>query len=66
MQQPLILRQFVQQKMLHWDPPSTSRHEVRASGEAVFRFGRFCVLPRVPSCWSMGSPSSSAAAPSIC
>jgi FixJ family two-component response regulator/DNA-binding winged helix-turn-helix (wHTH) protein len=56
MQQPLILRQFVQQKMLHWDPPSTSRHEVRANGEAVFRFGRFCVLPRVRQLLVDGQP----------
>jgi DNA-binding response OmpR family regulator len=40
------LRQFAHQPMLQWDPPSTSRHEVNVSGDAVIRFGRFCVLPR--------------------
>jgi hypothetical protein len=39
MQQLLMPRQFTHQPMLHWDPPSTSRQEVSASGHAVIRFG---------------------------
>jgi hypothetical protein len=35
MQQLLMPRQFTHQPMLHWDPPSTSRQEVSASGEAT-------------------------------
>jgi DNA-binding winged helix-turn-helix (wHTH) protein len=46
MQQLLMPRQFTHQPMLHWDPPSTSRQEVSASGHAVIRFGRSRVLPR--------------------
>ena len=46
MQQLLMRRQFPHQPMLHWDPPSTSRQEVSASGHAVIRFGRSRVLPR--------------------
>jgi DNA-binding response OmpR family regulator len=46
MQQLLVPRLFAHQPMLQWHPPSTSRHEVNASSDAVIRFGRFCVLPR--------------------
>jgi DNA-binding response OmpR family regulator len=40
------VQQFAQQPILQWDPSSTSRREVRASGVAVIRFGRFRALPR--------------------
>jgi DNA-binding winged helix-turn-helix (wHTH) protein len=40
------LREFVRQPMPRWDPSSTSRHGVSVGGDAVIRFGRFCVLPR--------------------
>lgn len=40
MQQPLI-----PQPMLRCDPLRTSQHEVSASGDAAFRFGRCLVLP---------------------
>src|SRR6266478_2889033 len=56
MQQLLIPRQFTQQKMVHWDPPSTSRQEVSASGDAAIRFGRFCVLPRARQLLVDGQP----------
>ena len=46
MQQLLVPRQFAHQPMLQWHPPSTSRHQINVSGDAVIRFGRFCILPR--------------------
>jgi DNA-binding response OmpR family regulator len=46
MQQLFVARQFAHRPMPQWDPASTSRHEVSVSGDAVIRFGRFCVLPR--------------------
>jgi FixJ family two-component response regulator/DNA-binding winged helix-turn-helix (wHTH) protein len=39
------IRQRAHQPILHWDPPSTSQQAANASGDAVFRFGRFCILP---------------------
>lgn len=56
MQQILIPRQFAHQKMVHWDPPGTSRQEESASGDAVIRFGRFCVLPRARQLLVDGQP----------
>jgi DNA-binding response OmpR family regulator len=56
MQQLLIPRQFADQPVLHWDPPSTGRQEVSASGGAVIRFGRFCVLPRARQLLVDGQP----------
>src|SRR6266478_2691701 len=56
MQQLLIPRQFTQQKMVHWDPPSTSRHEISTSGDAGIRFGRFCVLLRARQLLDDGQP----------
>jgi DNA-binding winged helix-turn-helix (wHTH) protein len=50
------LRQFARQPMSHWDPPSTSRHEVSVSSDAVIRFGRFCVLPRARQLLLDGQP----------
>ena len=56
MQKLLIPRQFAHQKMLHWDPPSTSRHEISTSGDAGIRFGRFCVLLRARQLLDDGQP----------
>src|SRR6266850_3507701 len=56
MQQLLIEQQFAHQPMLHWDPPNTSRHEASASGDAVIRFGRFCILPRARQLLVDGQP----------
>src|SRR5947207_224358 len=46
MQQLTVPRLFAHQPMPQWDPPSTSRRDVSITGDAVIRFGRFCVLPR--------------------
>ena len=46
MQQLTVPRLFAHQPMLQWDPPITGQHQVNVSGDAVIRFGRFCVLPR--------------------
>jgi DNA-binding winged helix-turn-helix (wHTH) protein len=56
MQQLLVSRQFAHQPMPEWDPPSTSRHRVSVSGDAVMRFGRFCVLPRARQLLVDGQP----------
>src|SRR6267143_4786615 len=56
MQQLLVPRLFAHQPMLQWDPPSTSRHEVSVSADAVIRFGRFCVLPRARQLLVDGHP----------
>src|SRR5207253_2019641 len=55
MQQPSVWRQFTQPR-LHGDPPSPSRHEASLSGDAVIRFGRFCVLPRARQLLVDGQP----------
>ena len=46
MQQLTVPRLFAHQPMLQWDPPITGQHQVNVSGDAVIRFGRFCILPR--------------------
>ena len=46
MQQPLSPRQSAHQRILRWERPSNSRHEVSERGDAAIRFGRFCVVPR--------------------
>ena len=56
MRQPLVPQQFASQPMPQWDPPSSSRHEVSVSGDAVIRFGRFCVLPRARQLLIDGQP----------
>jgi FixJ family two-component response regulator/DNA-binding winged helix-turn-helix (wHTH) protein len=56
MQQLLLSRQFAHQPMLERDRPSTSRHEVGITGDAVIRFGRFCVLPRARRLLVDGQP----------
>jgi DNA-binding response OmpR family regulator len=56
MQQLLIPRQFARQPMLRRDPPSISRDEVCVRGDAVIRFGRFCVLPRARQLLVDGQP----------
>ena len=56
MHQLLIPEQFAHQPMHRWDPPSASQHEVSASGDAVIRFGRFCVLPRARQLLVDGQP----------
>jgi FixJ family two-component response regulator/DNA-binding winged helix-turn-helix (wHTH) protein len=56
MQQLLIEQQFAHQPMLHWDPRTSSRHEASASGDAVIRFGRFCMLPRARQLLADGQP----------
>jgi DNA-binding response OmpR family regulator len=52
----LIPQQFTQQPMLRWYPPSASQHEASASGDAVIRFGRFCVLSRTRQLLVDGQP----------
>jgi FixJ family two-component response regulator/DNA-binding winged helix-turn-helix (wHTH) protein len=56
MQELSIAQQFAHQPMLYWDLPTTSRHEVSASGDTVIRFGRFCVLPRARLLLADGQP----------
>ncbi|HUC71375.1 MAG TPA: response regulator [Stellaceae bacterium] len=56
MQQLSISQQFAHQPMLHWDRPGTSQHEARASGNAVIRFGRVCVLSRARRLLVDGQP----------
>src|SRR5260370_41367607 len=56
MQQLLIPRQFAHQPTLRRDPPSISRDEISTSGDAVIRFGRFCVLPRARQLLVDGQP----------
>jgi hypothetical protein len=65
MPQLLTPQQFAHQPMLHRDPPSIRRHEVSASGHADIRSADSACCRAPASCWSMGSPSSWAAAPSI-
>ena len=55
MQQPLVLRQVAQPR-LHGAPPSSNPHEAGVSGDAVIRFGRFCVLPRARQLLVDGQP----------
>jgi DNA-binding response OmpR family regulator len=50
------VQQFAHHPILQWDPSSTSRREVRASGVAVIRFGRFCALPRARQLLVDGQP----------
>jgi hypothetical protein len=56
MEQVLIPQQFAPQSMLPCDPPRTSRPEISTSGDAVIRFGRFCVLPRARQLLVDGQP----------
>jgi DNA-binding response OmpR family regulator len=56
MQQLVFPRQFAHQPMLQRDRPSTSRREVSIIGDAVIRFGRFCVLPRARQLLVDGHP----------
>ena len=56
MQQLTVPRLFAHQPMPQWDPPSTSRREVSITGDAVIRFGRFCVLPRARQLLVDGHP----------
>jgi FixJ family two-component response regulator/DNA-binding winged helix-turn-helix (wHTH) protein len=57
MHQILIPEQLAHQHMHRWDPPSASQHEGSASGDAVIRFGRFCVLPRARRLLVDGQPA---------
>src|SRR6266851_9918912 len=56
MQQLVGPRQFAHEPMRQSHPPSTGRHEVSASGDAVIRFGRFCVQPRARQLLVDGQP----------
>jgi len=56
MQQLVGPRQFAHEPMRQSRPPSTGRHEVSASGDAVIRFGRFCVQPRARQLLVDGQP----------
>ena len=56
MQQPLVPQQFAHQPMLQRDRPNTNPRRVRASGEAIIRFSRFCALPRARRLLADGQP----------
>jgi len=62
MQQLLIPQQFADQPMLQWNPPNAGRQEVSARVTRSFGSADFACSRAPASCWSMGSPSSSAAA----
>jgi DNA-binding response OmpR family regulator len=56
MQQPWISQQFAHEPPLGWDRPSARKQEVRATGNAVIRFGRFSVLSRARRVLVDGQP----------
>jgi DNA-binding response OmpR family regulator len=57
-QQLLAPPEIAHEKMLHWDPPSTTQRDVSpADNDAVIRFGRCSVLPRARQLLVDGRPA---------